>query len=301
MLIRPYYPSRKKSTEIKRYPTLSQFPSPMHLPPIHRISLVGAGNLSTHLSTHLHRAGLSIVDIFVRQSSPQAQKLAEQVGARLVVGIIGQLSADTDLILLALSDSAITEVGAGLAKEAHLSDKIIAHTSGATPLQTLAATGIERAGLFYPLQSFTLGAAVDMQQVPFLVSAQRAEDADALRTLALQLSNNVQRIEEEQRASLHLAAVFVNNFSNHLCYWAEQICVQKGVDWSILRPLMQNTIDKLATLSPTEAQTGPARRHDTQTIKRHKEILSGLPHTAAEIYDTFTQSIETLYTRRDTD
>lgn len=262
---------------------------------IRRISLVGAGNVAGHLAAHLAAVGLRVVDIFVREQSERAAALAQSLGARLVVGDYSALSAQVDLLVLAVSDGAIAAVAGQIAVQAHLRGLLVAHTSGATPVSLLEAAGCERAALFYPLQSFTKGVAVDMRRVPFLVSAARAEDAAGLRDLAALLSDDVQTVSEQQRAHLHLAAVFVNNFSNHLCYWAEQICATQGLDWRILRPLLQNTVSKLDNLTPFDAQTGAARRGDENTLQRHRRLLEALPPQAAAIYELLTQSIQKTY------
>ena len=56
----------------------------------------------------------------------------------------------------------------------------------------------------------------------------------------------------------------------------------------MLRPLLTETLDKLQTLSPRDAQTGPARRGDVNIINKH---LAMLDERKAEIYRFLTDKI----------
>ena len=91
-----------------------------------------------------------------------------------------------------------------------------------------------------------------------------------------------------QRKKLHIAAVFVNNFVNHLYRIGEDICEANEIPFEILHPLITETAAKINKLSPKEAQTGPAKRNDAKTIAAHKEDL---PIDLKEIYSLLTQAI----------
>jgi predicted short-subunit dehydrogenase-like oxidoreductase (DUF2520 family) len=111
------------------------------------------------------------------------------------------------------------------------------------------------------------------------------------------ISNTIYKINSEQRKSLHLAAVFVNNFVNHLYYIGNEICNENDVPFDILLPLIEETFKKLDDLSPLEAQTGPAKRNDEQTIKNQLDQLKNNTHK--EIYRILTKSIQETHGRKE--
>ena len=76
---------------------------------------------------------------------------------------------------------------------------------------------------------------------------------------------------------LHLAAVFVNNFTNHMLVQGREIALKAGFSFEILSPLIQETIAKALELGPENSQTGPAVRNDKNTIEKHLELLSFSP------------------------
>lgn len=151
----------------------------------------------------------------------------------------------------------------------------------------------DKLAVFYPLQTFSkdidLGATRD---IPILVEAEDKSFEKELQQLALHLSDSVHLINSAQRARLHVAAVFLNNFTTHLMHQAHQIVREQGIDFQLLMPLLHETIRKVETQSPKLAQTGPARRGDLQTIAKHKESLSG---RRREIYALLTESIAETY------
>lgn len=258
---------------------------------IKRISIIGAGNVATQLGAHLRHCGLEIVEVLARENSARLQDLAAALGARACVHI-SELSA-VDLIIVAVSDGAISSVAAAIAGEEKLRDLLCVHTSGATAMAVFAPF-LDNYGSFYPLQTFSVGRQIDMSQVPICVAAARADSEEKLLRLAALLSPKVQIISDAQRAKLHVAAVLVNNFSNHLFYLAGELCAQNEVDFAILQPLIVETVAKLAELSPKQAQTGPARRGDIETISQHEKQLAANPKTL-EIYRLLSQSIMDTY------
>ena len=262
---------------------------------IRRISIIGAGNVATQLGAHLLHCGLEIVEVLARENSARLHDLAAALGARPCVNI-SELSV-VDLIIVAVSDGAISSVAAAIAAaiagEEKLRDLLCVHTSGATAMAVFAPF-LANYGSFYPLQTFSVGRQIDMSQVPICVAAARVDSQEKLLALAALLSPKVQIISDAQRAKLHVAAVMVNNFSNHLFYLAGELCAQNEVDFAILQPLIVETVAKLAELSPKQAQTGPARRGDMATISQHEKQLAANPKTL-EIYRLLSQSIMDTY------
>ncbi|SKB31009.1 NADP oxidoreductase coenzyme F420-dependent [Salegentibacter holothuriorum] len=194
-----------------------------------------------------------------------------------------------DFYLLALKDDVISEI----AQQLNNHKGIILHTSGAIGLNALqSATNF---GVFYPLQSFSKNNTVDFTEIPICIEANSTENLEKIKSLALEISTDVREIDSEQRKALHVAAVFVNNFSNHLYSIGAEICDDHGIDFSILKPLITETALKIKNLKPREAQTGPALRNDQKTIETH---LALLPNKHKHIYNLITQSIQDLHGKK---
>jgi predicted short-subunit dehydrogenase-like oxidoreductase (DUF2520 family) len=192
---------------------------------------------------------------------------------------------NADLYLVCVSDAAIAEVGAQL----HYARGIVAHTSGSVRMDALA--GNDNIGVFYPLQTFTTGVPVDLNEVPFLCEGNSSQAESALMALALELGTKVYAISSDQREKLHVAAVFANNFTNHLLAKAHQICEENHIPFSVLHPLILETARKATEGNPKDQQTGPAKRGDTVTIEKHLDQLTDSKLQA--LYKLLTQSIQT--------
>lgn len=250
--------------------------------PIQSISVVGAGNVATHLSKGLQSSGVKINAVCSRNAA-LAEVLADELGA----AAISEYSdiPDGDLVLLCVSDDAIATVLNEIPERYP-----VAYTSGSVELSRMPQR--ENLGVFYPLQTFSKTKEVNLFEVPFLIEATDAGFAQSLFDLAWKLSRKVQFASSADRKHLHLGAVLVNNFTNHLALLAKKHLDQHGLDWQLLKPLMEETIDKLKTTDPYDAQTGPARRNDQHTISEHISMLEGLPK---EIYDVISRSIQQTY------
>ena len=250
---------------------------------IKRIGIVGAGNLAWHLGVGLNQADVEIVGVYNR-SRQNAEMLATHLNTKVVSNF--RAFRHCDLILLTVSDDAIKE----LAGEIPQFEGIVAHTSGNTALEILFPH--KHIGVFYPVQTFSKDIDVNLRAVPFLVEGNSDEVETSLQQLAGKLSKEVYKINSQQRRRLHVAAVFANNFTNHMLKQAHDICETNDIPFSVLSPLIQETIDKLKTVSPAKAQTGPAIRRDMKTIKIHKDLLEG---NSLKLYDLITKDMLETY------
>ena len=186
-----------------------------------------------------------------------------------------------ELTIVAVSDDAIDDVSS------QISNDFVVHTSGSVPLSALKNN--TRKGVFYPLQTFSKDKKVDFTQVPFCLEATTENDLKLLVTVANYLGQKIYHISSEQRKTIHVAAVFANNFTNHLYKIAQDICETHQVPFEILHPLINETANKIKVLPPALAQTGPAIRKDAATIKNHLFLLS---EKQQEIYKIITKSIQ---------
>ncbi|WP_276166530.1 Rossmann-like and DUF2520 domain-containing protein [Zobellia alginiliquefaciens] len=248
-----------------------------------KVSILGTGNVATHLFKAFSKSNeIEIVQVAGRNKK-----------ALLAFGQEEKTTSDfsnlkpSDIYIIALSDNSIQTVSEQIGTNRGL----VVHTSGSTSMSQLS--GHERHGVFYPLQTFSKEKMVDFNQVPICLEANTKEDLTLLKRLANSVSENVYEIDSKQRKSLHLSAVFVNNFTNHLYHMGAQICKENNVSFDILRPLIQETAEKIETLSPLEAQTGPAKRGDSNTISSHLEQLKNPDYKA--VYELLSKSIEKTY------
>jgi predicted short-subunit dehydrogenase-like oxidoreductase (DUF2520 family) len=233
-----------------------------------KISLIGSGRVAFHLAQALLAQGHNIVQVYARDFD-KTQKFAEKIQARACQSL--QQFQSTDLIILAVSDSAIGE----LVKQVHelFPETLMVHTSGSTNIEVISHVH-EKAGVFYPLQTFSLERDVNWTTTPLFVEAVADVDLKLLSALANSLSNRVYQYTSKQRLTLHLAAVFACNFSNYCFDMAKQIVDAEQVDFSLLYPLIVETAKKATENDPKQMQTGPAVRGDQNILAMHQNLLA---------------------------
>ncbi len=251
------------------------------------VVLLGAGNVATHLFKAFNKAN----EITVNQWYNRNIKAIE--GYKKAVDTTDDITAlkDADIYILAVSDDAISD----LSKQLPFENRLVVHTSGSVGMYDMDKK--HKRGVFYPLQTFSKDADVDFSEVPLCIEAlNNKEDLPILRKLAKAIGSEPHKVNSDQRAALHLAAVFVNNFTNQMYRIAHEITESYGAEFDILKPLIKETARKLDDLSPFLAQTGPAKRNDKKTIKKHLKLLEDKHHK--EIYELFTKSIQKTHGRK---
>lgn len=244
-----------------------------------KVVVIGSGNVAKHLiSAFENESSIDLVQAFARTKN----NLTHLLDATKIISDFSALK-DADLYIIAVSDDAIPAVSQSLA----FTNKLVAHTSGSVALEDLSATN--RKAVFYPLQTLSKNKEVNFKEVPLCIEAQNNIDLKLLHQVAHCISDKVFEIDTEQRKSLHVAAVFVSNFVNHLYKLGSDICNEHQVAFEILQPLILETAQKVQILSPQAAQTGPAIRKDSTTINKHLAILTD--ENQKEIYKILTKSI----------
>jgi len=249
------------------------------------VTLIGAGNMGTHLAKALKNADHEIVQVFSRTTA-RARRLADALNVSYTTKLT-RIRPDADIYIIAVHDDAIGEVAAQL--QDIIPNQLVVHTSGSVA-STVLQPHFERYGSFYPLQTMSVGKEVDFKRLPICTDAAQADDADFLYQLAQSLTPKVYKITDEQRRILHVAAVIVNNFTNHLYHIAQDILTQEGLDFDILKPLILETANKIQSASPKAMQTGPAARGDQEVIKKHQAYLEKYPEYR-EVYILITKGI----------
>ncbi|QNM86505.1 DUF2520 domain-containing protein [Polaribacter pectinis] len=225
------------------------------------VVIIGNGNVGTHL----YNAFLNVDTIAVTQ-----------INSRKLENI-----PQADITIIAVSDDVIAEISS------KIKNSFVVHTSGSVSMSDLKNK--TNKGVFYMLQTFSKDKKINFPEVPFCLEAEKESDYQLLEKLAKSLGNNIYPINSEQRKAIHVAAVFVNNFTNNMYKIGNDICNKNNVPFEILQPLIQETAVKIKTLSPEEAQTGPAIRKDKKTIKNHLDLLN---KEQQKIYKIITKSIQ---------
>ncbi|MEY4927715.1 MAG: hypothetical protein RI894_2151 [Bacteroidota bacterium] len=254
-----------------------------------QIVIIGTGRVATHLAARLQTLGGDVRQILGRNRD-KTQKIASQFVNCDAIFVPSKILRTANYYIVAVSDDAIAQVAASLAM--YLPETaLILHTSGSVA-STVFAAYFKNYGVLYPLQSFSPETAPDWQTLPICIHANNELKINDLRGFATQLSPKVFTIDDKQRASLHVAAVFANNFTNHLFAIAETICIKEQVPFDILRPLIAETARKVQHISPVLAQTGPALRGDAATMQRHIEYLQKYNDSVLyELYKLISENI----------
>lgn len=232
------------------------------------VTIIGQGNVATHLCIAL--AGR--VDELINISSRELE----------------DIPSDSDIYILAVSDNAIAEVAARMPKV----DGIVAHTAGSVSMQVLMPY-FSNVGVFYPLQTFTKGATIDYSHIPCFIEGSDSGVEGRLLGLASLFTSNLHKADSDTRQKLHLASVFACNFTNYLWSISQEILSTQGYGMEVLMPLIEVSISKLKYLSPADAQTGPARRGDTEVVNQHLQELNGTHYQ--KIYELLSEEIMQKY------
>lgn len=249
-----------------------------------KVVIVGSGNVATHLSLALASLeGIEICQVY-SPTEAHAQILAERLNCDFVTDPT-QIRKDADVYLFALKDQALETV----IRAVPANDGLWLHTSGSMPIQVFAGY-TERYGVLYPLQTFSKSREISFQGIPLFIECHREEDKNCLEDLARRLSGKVCELSSEKRRSLHLAAVFACNFTNHIYALAEEILAKESLSRDYLFPLIDETAAKVHELPAREAQTGPAIRYDENIINKHLGMLADDPDVQT-LYRLLSQSI----------
>jgi predicted short-subunit dehydrogenase-like oxidoreductase (DUF2520 family) len=248
-----------------------------------RITILGSGNVATHLAAAFKNAGHRIVQVYSRDIQ-NAALLAYHVKAEAIDGL-QDINPETDLFVIAVKDDAIISIARSLAQY----KKLTVHTSGATDLMRLSSI-IPNSGVIYPLQTLSKNKEVDFLNVPLCIEGADAQITLELEQIAQTISNKVYRINSAQRKTLHLAAVFACNFPNYLYDVARALLEKQHIDFELIRPLILETAQKVQDNLPADVQTGPAARNDQTTMDLHLQMLQDKPGLKM-IYELLSQGI----------
>jgi len=232
--------------------------------------MLGAGNVATHISRHLHSAGHTITCVFSR-TLESSSKLAKELGS-VGTTIPEEVPMSADFFIVCVPDKAVPEV----VQKFRNRQGIWLHTAGALSMEVFERFQ-SHFGVLYPLQTLSKKRPVALDETPFLIEGSALDVTDNIKKLASTITQNVHEITTHSRLVIHLAAVFANNFSNHMVHLAQQILEEQDIDVKLLDPLLKETFIKMSEIGAAEAQTGPALRGDEKTMQKHLELLMKHP------------------------
>lgn len=248
------------------------------------IVIIGSGNVAAVLGRKFVAAGHNILQV-VGRNAKAASALAYEWNT-VSTNYQSPISDKADVYIIAVSDDAIDDVTDNL----RLPGKVVAHTAASVPKEVLKNV-TQHFGVFYPLQSLRKEMKV-LTDVPIFFDGSDDKTKKMLEKLAHSISEEkVVEAGDDARLKLHVAAVVVSNFVNHLYTLAENYCKKEGLDFKQLLPLIEETAARLKETSPRQAQTGPAIRHDADTIHKHLELLQNHPQLR-NLYILLTESIQ---------
>lgn len=255
------------------------------------ISIIGSGNVAYHLTRRISEIYPEI-NITVHARSDKHDELFSEITPQLYISH-EEPYHQPGLYIIAVKDNAISEVSRNIVHP----DATVCHTSGSVNQDVLSGHAYSKYGVLYPLQTFSIEKNVNWPDIPFLINGNISETKNDLLEFAMSLSGVAIVADDSQRKSTHIAAVFANNFANHMMALSEEWLIMNGLDFSILKPLIFETINKLNSLSPKSAQTGPAIRHDDPVINMHLKELEKYP-AHQKVYRAITASIKEMYPNR---
>ncbi len=254
-----------------------------------KVVCIGAGKLAHQLMPVLEEAGCEVIQVFNR-SEPAGQSLCKKLKSAAFTSSVHDIIPDADLYFLAVADDAVQIVADHL-HSTIASSAIVVHCSGVLGVEVLP---FSRKAAFYPLQTFSTDHEVSWRWIPLIITTSDEEAWKTLEAIATSISTSVYRMTDDQKSVLHVAAVFTNNFSNHMLTLAEQICLEHNLPFEMLKPLILETFSKAILNGPKENQTGPAVRGDQKTIEKHLKLIGDHPQMV-DIYKAITASIMDMY------
>lgn len=256
-----------------------------------KVVFIGAGNVATHLASVMDSAGFDIIQIF-SQTIESAKALSEKLGKKpIYINQIDQIDNGADTYIFSIKDSALQQI----ISQIKSNSGIWVHTAGSMPIDLFQGYA-NRFGVVYPLQTFSKNKPVDWTNIPIFLEASDADTLKTLKVVANKLSKSVYELSSDKRKYVHLTGVFACNFTNYMYSVSADILQQAGLPFEVALPLIDETCAKVHTLSPKEAQTGPAIRFDENVMNRHIDLIEDAK--LKEIYRLISEKIHANHIKK---
>jgi predicted short-subunit dehydrogenase-like oxidoreductase (DUF2520 family) len=247
------------------------------------IVIIGAGKLASHLGLAFVKQGIIVRQVYNRTRAP-GLKLAKRIGSTFTADI-REINPEASVYIMAVSDSGLEQ----LAGRLKLRNKLVIHTSGAIGMDILQQVS-KNIGVFYPVQTFSQKTSVDFRKIPVCLEANSVVAERQLTGLAEKITGKIYYLDSDKRRLLHLGAVFSANFTNFMFTVAEELMVESGIDFDLLKPLIGQTARNTDHGNLFKYQTGPAFREDSKVIAIHRGLLASHPDYL-EIYNLISENI----------
>jgi predicted short-subunit dehydrogenase-like oxidoreductase (DUF2520 family) len=251
-------------------------------------TLIGTGNMAWFLASRLAGKGFECKGVYGRDMAA-AELLAEELFTETIPDL-NSIPDTYDCCIVAVSDKAVGNIVSQL----NLKETVVIHTAGVVSLENIDFTHKAVVWFIYSISKTSLP---NHRAIPAVIEASTPKAMEAVRSIAMEMSDIVQEASFHQREWLHLTAVFANNFTNHLLAISEKACQEQELPFTLLKPILYQTFDRIEASSAVDLQTGPARRGDEKTMNRHLEMLGKYPHWR-KIYEAASASIEDMYKRK---
>ena len=259
------------------------------------IALIGAGNLAQALGPALKAAGYRIDFVATRQTASSRRRAA--MLARLLEAqtlSINDAGPTSDILWICHTDDALAETAHLLARKPGWKNKIVFHSSGALSSDVLAP--LRRAGAhvasLHPMMTFVPGASPKMSEVPFAVEGDRQAVA-AARQLIKSIGAEIFPIQKRFKILYHGLGSLSSPMLVATLTTAERVGRAAGLSPSqtrrIIAPILRETIKNYVERGPAAAFSGPIKRGDLNTIRRHLRELKRVP-AATEAYRALIKS-----------
>lgn len=246
------------------------------------VYIIGSGKIGCNITIALNKSNIKILGIHSRNQKT-GNKLANRVNSIYFEKFV--IPEKTELIIICVPDDEIKNIAKKIKKTA------VIHTAGCSDIALLKNCSNNH-GVVWPIQTFLDNKKANLKNVPICIEANNTIFEEKLKSLFSNISNNIMSINLKQRQLIHLSAVFSCNFSNYLYSIAEEILSKDNLDFSLLKPLILETTNNAFKFRPKNNQTGPAKRKDLGTIKKHLDLLSlNEKKEYLKIYNLITNNI----------
>lgn len=259
------------------------------------VALIGAGSLAHALGPALKSAGYKI-EAVAHRNNPASRKRAAAMAKRLKTKAVSldQITPASQIIWLCHTDDALAETARLLSQKPGWKNKIVLHSSGALTSDVLAPlrqAGAHAASL-HPMMTFVLGTTPRLADVPFAVEGDRRAVL-AARQISRAFKAEVFEIKKEAKVLYHAFGSFSSPMVVATLVTAERVGKAAGLTGkqmrAIMRPILLQTVGNYLQGGPSAAFSGPIKRGDLDTVRRHLENLKHVPG-ATEVYRALVKS-----------
>ena len=268
--------------------------------------IVGAGPVATALAGALRLGGVPVLGLWARRAAP-ARAAGSTAGVAAFSSAPPDILLETEVVILAVRDSAITEVsqmllGTGLINKRH----VLLQCGGAmSAKEVLGPVAGQVAGVatLHPLSAIADGK-LAMRALKGTVFGVEGDDAGraVAGKLVAAMSGIVLALDGAQMAAYHAAAALASNYLVATLDAAAAVLASAGIApdkaAQALVPLAEGALRNIAANGTTGGLTGPVRRGDVATVQRHLDAVRDRPELA-EIYRALARRAVEIASRID--